>query len=312
MNAIHSPKKGIDLKELAPLATHPTEEVAKWEGRYEGQLAHLADTLAQSHGEVRVLLLSGPSASGKTTTAYKISALLGERGIEAPVVSLDDFFIGVDSYPRLPDGTPDFESIDCLDRELFTVTIQCLLNYGKAVFPVYDFTLGTRSDEVRNISLGAGNILIIEGIHALNPLLSRDLPQNKLFKAYVSVVSPFTDGEEELLAPREVRLIRRMTRDNFYRGYPPHLTLERWENVLDGEKRWILPFRGEAQLEIDSAIGYEPCIFGHFLLPALAGEELEQFSQVLGKLREALARFPVLPRRHIPKHSLLREFISEK
>ncbi|MEG2204496.1 MAG: nucleoside kinase, partial [Oscillospiraceae bacterium] len=199
----------IDVSEVNLLATDPAGLVALCERGYYEQLEELTERVAHAGGRYRVVLLAGPSSSGKTTTAYKLSESFARRGLCAPVISLDDFFLGIEHYPRLPDGQPDMEAVECLDLPLINETLFSLVNRGEAWFPTFDFQNSCRAEQRRLIQLGANGVLIIEGLHALNPRLVESLDPNTLFRAYVSTRTKYMDGDREVLTPKDARLIRR-------------------------------------------------------------------------------------------------------
>jgi uridine kinase len=301
----------IDIREINLMARQPARFIADSENAYESQLRGLVDQVS-ANPKYRIVLLAGPSSSGKTTTAHKIAGVFGERGIQATVVSLDDFFLGMEFYPKLPDGTPDMESVDALDLPLISDTFDELLKTGKALFPTFDFTVSRRGKEQNLIELGENGVIVVEGLHALNPRLVERLDPDALFRAYVSTRTVYLDGEKEILTPKDNRLIRRMVRDHNFRGRSPLETLLGWKDVLDGEEKYIYPFRDMVDWKIDSSLDYEGCVFHHYILPML--EELKDDAVYKGKVRQIvdlLEAFDDIDYRYIPKNSLLREFIGE-
>lgn len=291
------------------MESDPTALVKQSERRYHAQLERVAHELLEGHGQCKVLLLAGPSASGKTTTAQKIAQLLEQAGIQAPVVSLDDFFVRRGLYPRTPDGHEDFESLYGLDLDRIHQDLGQLIQTGRAVFPLYDFLAGQPSEETRTIALGREDILLVEGIHALNPLISQSLPADRLGRAYVSAARGFTDDKEAVLTPEHLRLIRRLIRDKNYRGYPVYKTLSRWGSVLVGEQENILPYRERADFTIDSTMDYEPCLYRGLVDSYLGEEEQRRHEDYITLLQTGIGRFPALKQELIPADSLLWEFL---
>lgn len=302
----------IDIREINLMARQPAQFVAACENAYESQITGLAQ-MAAARESCRIILLAGPSSSGKTTTAHKIAGAIRALGTPAQVVSLDDFFLGMEFYPKLPDGTPDMETVDALDLPLINETFSTLLRDGKALFPTFDFTNSCRAKEQNLIELGDHGMIVVEGLHALNPRLVEALDPDALFRAYVSTRTVYLDGEKELLTPKDARLIRRMVRDHNFRGRSPLGTLLGWKDVLDGEEKYIYPFRDTVDYKIDSSFDYEGCVFHHYILPMI--EELKDNAVYKGKVRQIvdlLEAFEDIDYLYIPKNSLLREFIGEK
>lgn len=301
----------VKVADVNRMAKDPDALILACENGYRAQLSSLADCVVEGGGRYRVLLLAGPSSSGKTTTAHKLSKVFADRGICAPVASLDDFFLGMERYPRLPDGAPDMESVDALDLPLINQTLKDLIETGDAWFPVFDFLKSRRADEQNHIVLGENGILILEGLHALNPRMVEVLEPGALYRAYVSTRTRYTDGEREVLCPKDARLIRRMVRDHNFRGREPVETLLTWDDVLGGEEKYIVPFRDSADFAVNTSHDYEASVFHHYILPML--DSLKDNRVYAGKVREIvdiLEAFDDIDYRHIPPDSLLREFIG--
>ena len=302
----------LDIAEINELAKNPAAFIAQCEKGYFDQINEIVEQVLSSDGRYRIVLLAGPSSSGKTTTAYKISEEFAKNGVHAPVVSLDDFFLGMASYPKLSDGTPDMESVEALDLPLINSTLGCLLGQGCATFPVFDFNNSTRLDQTNVVQLGERGVLVVEGLHALNPRLVEVLDQNVLYRAYVSTRTKYMDGETEVLTPKDTRLIRRMVRDHNFRNRSPLETLLAWEDVLDGEEKHIYPFRDSVDYKIDSSLDYEGSVFHHYILPMI--ESLKDNRVYSGKVKQIvdlLEAFDDIDYRYIPEDSLLREFIGK-
>ncbi len=301
----------IQMSEINLLARDPGFFVSECEKGYHHQINEVVDLVLESKGRYRVVLLAGPSSSGKTTTAHKISEAFGRHGVSAPVVSLDDFFLGIEFYPRLPDGTPDMEAVEALDLALINTTLKTLLETGRATFPTFDFERSCRGEPVNEIQLGEKGVLIMEGLHAINPRLVEVLDSSSLFRVYVSTRTEYLDDENEVLCPKDARLIRRMVRDHNFRNRSPLETLLAWEDVLDGEEKYIYPFRDSVDYKIDSMLDYEGCVFHHYILPMI--DEMKDDTVFAGKVRqivEILEAFDDIDYHYIPENSLLREFIG--
>lgn len=314
------PFKEIIEKKYTPLEIGPINRLAVEdparlvelsEDYYNRQVLAAATAVCENPA-FRFVLLCGPSASGKTTTAYKLKHAIIARGVGARVVSMDDFFKGMESYPRLPGGRPDFESVEALDMDLLNACFEELMRTGESRFPVYDFTVSRQKRGEHHMALGPGDILIMEGIHALNPDVLADIPRENVFRMYVSVRTKFMEGSEVILIPKDIRLMRRMVRDNNFRNYPPLSTLEQWVHVLEGERININPYRDDVNMKMDNTIDYEVCVWHELLeglLSSVDRREYEQYPEI-DRIFSGLTRFPKLDHTLIPRDSLLREFIG--
>ena len=300
----------IDMEVINKCAKNPETFIANCERDYDSQINSVVNEIIYNGS--KVVMLAGPSSSGKTTTAHKISKCFSERGIKAPVISLDDFFLGKAHYKRLPNGLLDMESVDTLDLKLINEVFSELTATGEADFPLFDFEKSSRKDEVNHICLGENDVLVVEGLHALNPLLTQSIDASEVYKVYVSTRTQFTYKGMEVLTPKDNRLIRRIIRDHNFRNRPPKKTLDDWVNVLAGEEKYIYQFRDSADFKIDSSLNYEGCVFHHYILPLV--DELKGDPTYGGKIRrivEILEAFDDIDFSHIPKDSLLREFIGK-
>ncbi len=304
-------KKRAELDSLLQeCAADPKGLVERSEKYYREQAAHVADLFCGRFPENRIILLAGPSSSGKTTTSLNLQRELKERGIHTLSISLDDFFKPNEAAPLLPDGSRDLETAELLDTELLEACFEKLIAYGSCDFPIFDFVHGRRSEEVRPFTLDGHTAVVIEGLHALNPVI-KDLPfcRNAL-KLYISIKTEIFEGERRILSTRELRLIRRIIRDANFRGCLPERTLSMWKNVVRGEDRYIRPFRLEADFWLDSIHLYEPFVYRKPFLDLTREDSLSGESRVqVEKLAESLRKFPEMPLSLVPKDSLLREFL---
>jgi uridine kinase len=301
----------IEIENINEMAKQPSEFIRQCENSYQQQIDMLIRVL-KKRPNCRVLLLSGPSSSGKTTTAHKISQSLSLLDIRAPVISLDDFYLGVEHYPKLEDGTPDMETIEALDLALINDTISKLITQGTARFPVFNFEKSERSTQSNEIHFRKNDILILEGLHALNPKVLNILGKDQLFRVYISTRTVYTLLGKVILAPKDMRLIRRTSRDYYYRGNEPAKTLHSWKDVLDGEEKYIYPFRDNSDFKIDSSLDYEACVFHHYILPLIQSlKDNRACSVKVHQIIEILEAFDDIDNSLIPKDSLLREFIGK-
>lgn len=300
----------FDIDRLKTRAEEPEMFIKECEKEYGRKLSAAADAIAENRKYSPVVLLSGPSGSGKTTTAMKIEEKLERRGIMARTISLDNYFRDKDdTYPKTQSGELDLESPLCLDLELLNEHYELLMEGKPIRVPKFDFTVSKRSPtEYEEIEVGENEILIFEGLHALNGEIAGAHPE--AFGLFVCVLSHVDFGENEFLNTW-VRLLRRLVRDKNFRGAEAEYTLELWENVLDGERKYITPFKDRAKMEIDSFLPYELFVMRDYALPLLKsargraadGGELEKITEMLESIGN-------IDERLVPKNSLLREFIG--
>jgi len=290
--------------------------VAESEYRYARRIESVAQLIESQIEDKSILLIAGPSGSGKTTTAHEMSARLAASGINAPIVSLDDFYKGIDQLPLRDDGQPDLESVYGLDLENIERCFARLFEDGRALFPRYDFTLQKSIPEAHEITIGERDILIIEGIHALNPLIRGGLGEDMFIRLYVRTATEYVADGKVVISPEDTREVRRMVRDYYYRATSLERTLDLWEAVMEGEMKYIRPYIGEADCMINTAYDYEPNVFHNYLFPLLKqaleegsgnGRHMAEFI----RLKEAFDLFEDIPAEAVPKSSMLREFIPE-
>ncbi len=258
-----------------------------------------------------ILLLSGPSSSGKTTSAQKLAEEFRKKGCDVQHISMDDFYLGVKYIKKLPNGKPDFESIDALDIPLIKQSIRQLSETGECVIPKYDFKNSCRADEQQHLQLSSNAVIIIEGIHALNPVFSDGMGDGTVTKIYVSVKQGIKNNEDYVLTHREIRCIRRVVRDYHFREAHPAYLLDMWSEIVDGEKKYIRPYRYTSDFTVNSIHIYEPCLMKEPAVRIL--EQVSPESAVYDTARhliESLSRFESIDSSLVPQNSLLREFIG--
>ena len=306
----YTPLEVASIVEMAN--SDPAGLVRRSEEYYHGQVQAAVLRIKKNMPNYKFVLLCGPSASGKTTTAYKLKESLIAGGIGARVLSMDDFFIGMANYPKLPDGSPDMESVKTLDLDLLNQCFDELLHTGKSYLPKFDFATQTQHRGAHLVELSEHCVLIMEGIHALNPEVLSSVPRGNVMRIYASVRSKFVCGERNILIPKDVRLIRRMVRDNKFRNMAALATLGTWENVLNGEREHINPYRDDVDLKLDNTIDYEVCVWRYMLQSHLDITGPEGFAgyPVMERIFDGLSRFPCIDPGKIPADSLLREFIG--
>lgn len=274
------------------------------EEMYHSQITELGDMITKN-SDIKIILLAGPSSSGKTTTSLLISKELEKSGKKCLTVSLDDFFLDREQTPLLPNGNYDYENVTAIDLELFNEFIDKLLNEKKAYMPSYNFITGKKERQKLLVECDNETYVIIEGLHALNPVIINQ-PKNTQFKVYLCPISDFVLGDDIVLSYNALRLLRRCIRDLNTRGRTIEETLDGWEEVCDGEKKYIDPYKNTANYSIDSTHMYEPLIYATELLPKLESCNKETAKQLV----LALSNCEKLDKNIIPKNSLLNEFVK--
>ena len=289
----------------------PAELVRRSEERFDNILNDTVSRIANDGGR-EIVMLAGPSASGKTTTANKIAQKCTARGMQTYVVSLDDFYLDREKIPLDESGKPDFETVYALDLPKLTETMRLLLSGAQTELPIFDFTTGKRSEEVRTVTLGARDVVVVEGLHALNPLITDSLPQKNLLKIYISVSSRiYNERGKIILNKRNLRFLRRMTRDYLFRASTVENTYDLWENVRKGEDKYLFPYRDRADIKINSVHLSAPCVFRDTCLQMLKSADLSgKQKKDADELAAALRLFVPISASFVPKDSLLREFIG--
>lgn len=301
------PKRLVELGLINVAAKAPEEFVRYCEEDYEARVRAAAEQVLRN--SVQVVMLTGPSSSGKTTTAHKLAGALREKGFSSVVVSLDNFFKDVKDYPKLPDGTPDYESVDALDIAGVNRCLLSLVETGHAEIPDFDFCSEVRRKGTLPIEVGSG-VVVVEGIHALNPRLTALLPSHSVYKIYAGLREEYAHHGQRVLPSRDVRLVRRMVRDYQFRGHSPQKTFAMWPGVCESEDREIKVFKPEADLLLDTSFSYEPCCLAPRLL-ALRGA-LPPHSPYAGQMEDLCRRFSLCAplAAPIPENSMLREFLG--
>lgn len=289
---------------------NPLELIEKCEQRYSNIIASVSKTIC-GKGERQVVMLAGPSSSGKTTTARKICEECKKNGVHTFVLSLDDFYLNRDDIPLLHDGTRDFETVYALDLDYFTEIVNALLRGETVKTPIFDFVTGTRKqNEYNEITLGSKDVVIIEGLHALNPIITDKISGN-LFKIYISVSSRIYNQKGKIiLNKRNLRFVRRLVRDYKFRGSSADYTYTLWKNVTYGEDKYLFPYRDNADIKINTVHLYEPCVLKKQALEILQSEISDDFAYDVQRLRDALNKFEDIDEMYVPKDSLLREFLG--
>lgn len=290
-----------------------SETIQVMEGVHEKRIVSIADQIADRKGRVRLVLIAGPSSSGKTTFVKRLGVQLRVAGIQPVALSVDNFFVARSKTPRDEQGRLDFECLEALDLKLFNKVLTDLMKRGTALVPRYDFHTGmpTPRDTWERFVVSPDQVLLVEGIHGLNPALTAAVPARSKFKIYISALTQMGLDEHNRIFTSDTRLIRRIVRDRRYRGYSAAETLRRWPLVRRGEMRHIFPFQDQADVMFNTALVYEHAVLKgfaeRFLLEVSEKDEafLEAY-RLLGFLRKIVPIFPD----DVPHNSLLREFIG--
>lgn len=280
------------------------------EALQEKKIAQVADHIKEK-GDVKIVLLSGPSSSGKTTTSKRVSLQLAVLGYFPVPVSMDNYFVERGHTPLDKDGKPDFEHLNAIDLDLFNSQMDDLVHGKEIDVPTFDFQQGTKIWKGNKLKLGPKGVLVIEGIHALNPALLSGVPQSQTFRIFASALTTIAIDRQNPIHTTDNRLIRRIIRDSKYRGYSAENTLLRWESVRKGETKWIFPYQENADEMFNSAICCELNIFKPFALQQLykVTEASEAYSEAR-RLIKMLEYFTELPEKDVPHLSILREFFG--
>ena len=274
-------------------------------------LLNIARKIYDFGGKIRVVLLSGPSSSGKTTTARKLSMFLKSFGYNPVSLSIDDYFVEREDTPRLPNGDYDFESIKARDVDLFNDNLNKLLSGEEVKIPTFNFKKGVKEYLGNTLKLGDKDILIIEGLHALNDELTYNIDNDKKYKIYVSPLTDLNIDNYNMVSNSDLRLIRRILRDNRTRGYSAEHTISTWQNVRDGERKFIYPNHSNADVVYNTSLIYEIGVLKLYVLPLLYEIDSKSPSYYEAvRLINFLWMFSAISSEEIPSESILREFIG--
>jgi len=281
------------------------------EAHYDSQLTRVADEIYNQKGNKKIILLAGPSSSGKTTTSKKLEVYLQARGFKTHSISIDDYFLNRKDTPRKANGDYDFESLRAIDVDLFNRHLLKLLDGEKVELPEFNFITGEREYNKRYLQLHDQDLIIIEGLHALNDELTLAIENKNKFKIYISPLTQLNIDNHNRIHTSDTRRLRRIVRDNKYRGYSASDTLKSWENILEGEEKYVFPYQDEADVIINSALIYELGVLKTYAEPLLfsVSEDDETYPEAI-RLINFLRNFLPIPSDDVPKESVLREFIG--
>ncbi len=291
-------------------AGHATDIINISEALQEKKLAKIAEEIASRKG-VKLVLLAGPSSSGKTTSCKRLSIQLAVNGLKPLQISLDDYFVDRDKTPKDENGDFDFESIYALNLDLLNEQFNALFRGEEVELPKYDFPSGKSVKSGKKLKLEPNNVLVVEGIHALNPELTAHVPEEQIFRVYASALTTILLDNHNYIPTTDNRLLRRIIRDYKYRGVSAQETIRRWPSVRAGENRWIFPFQENADAMLNTAMLYELSVLKMQAEPLLqqVPENCEEFAEAY-RLLKFLKYFKGIPYNNLPPTSLLREFLG--
>lgn len=280
------------------------------EALHEKKMAQIADDIVK-RGKVKVVLIAGPSSSGKTTFARRLGLQLRLNGLKPVTISVDNYFVERNQNPKDEFGNYDFECLEAIDIDLFNSHILKLLNGEEIKVPTFDFEHGTKLYKGNTMKLEDDQILVIEGIHCLNDKLTPLIPKEQKYKVYISALTVLNIDYYNRISTTDTRLIRRIVRDNQFRGYSALHTLKMWDSVNRGEERNIFPYQEEADSMFNSSLIYELAVLKDYAMPLL--KEIDnshpEFSEAK-RIYRMLGYFESIPGEYVPQNSLLREFIG--
>ena len=291
-------------------AGHATDIINISEALQEKKLAKIAEEIASRKG-VKLVLLAGPSSSGKTTSCKRLSIQLAVNGLKPLQISLDDYFVDRDKTPKDENGEFDFESIYALNLDLLNDQFNALFRGEEVELPKYDFPSGKSVKSGKMLKLEPNNVLVVEGIHALNPELTAHVPEEQIFRVYASALTTILLDNHNYIPTTDNRLLRRIIRDYKYRGVSAQETIHRWPSVRAGENKWIFPFQENADAMLNTAMLYELSVLKMQAEPLLqqVPENCEEFAEAY-RLLKFLKYFKGIPYNNLPPTSLLREFLG--
>ena len=283
------------------------------EALHDANFSRIADEIASRYrqGKARIVLIAGPSSSGKTTSSRRLAIQLMINRIIPQVISLDNYFVDREATPKDENGEYDYESLYALDLDLFNTDLRRLIAGEEVEMPTYDFATGRRVFKGDKMRLGENNVLLIEGIHGLNPELTAQIPEEQKFRLYVSALTTLTIDDHNWVPTTDNRLLRRIIRDHKYRGSDALDTIARWPSVRRGEEKWIFPFQENADATFNSSLLFELGVMKDYAVPLLrkVPRNVPEFAEAV-RLLTFLSYFLPISEEQIPSTSLLREFLG--
>ena len=295
----------------AIVSQEPGELINLSESIQNFRLQQIANQISEQRKNIRFVLISGPSSSGKTTSSRKLSLYLKTMGLNPIPISLDDYFLEREETPINENGKPDFESLRAIDVKLFNNQMNKLLKGNKVTAPTFDFIAGKKIFN-KNLQMGEKDILVIEGLHALSEEILKEIPRKNKFKMYISPLVYLNIDDDNRINLTDIRLLRRMIRDNRTRGYPPSKTLASWIEVRNGEEKYVFPYQDNADVIFNTFLAYELAVLKVYAEPLLykVKEDDPEYLTAI-RLIKLLDLVLPMPADDVPSVSLLREFIGK-
>ncbi len=299
-----------DLNEIVSMGKY-NELIRLAETHYNNQLAAIAEEIYQNKNKIKLVLIAGPSSSGKTTTSKKLETYLQSKGLRTHQISIDDYFLDRDKTPKLPNGELDTESLNAVDVTLFNKHLTKLFDGERVELPEYNFILGKREYRGKNLELKENDIIIIEGLHALNDDLTICVDRINKYKIYINALTQLNIDNHNRIHTSDTRKLRRIIRDNQYRCYGAAETLKMWKTIREGEEKYVFPYQDDVNIILNSAHIYELGILKTYAEPLLFAvpETDPNYAEAL-RLINFLRNFLPIPSDYIPTDSILREFIG--
>ena len=282
------------------------------EALHEKKLAGIADMIAARKNELKLILIAGPSSSGKTSTAQRLSIQMAVNGLRPMPISMDDYYLNRVDTPRKADGSYDFECLEAIDLELFNEHLQKLLAGEKIKLPKYNFRTGCREYRGNELQMTDNSVLVVEGIHGLNEKLTASIPAANKMKLYVSALTPMSFDAYNRIHTTDVRLLRRMVRDSQFRSHDAEATLALWKDVREGEEKYIFPFQCSADVIFNTTLIYELAVLKKYAVPLLEAVQPQAGRAYLTarRLLNMLYYVKQIDDTAIPNNSILREFVG--
>ena len=281
------------------------------EARHEKHIAEIADGIAAEGHKIKLILIAGPSSSGKTTFAQRLAVQMRVNGLNPMPISLDNYFKERKDSPKLPDGSYDFECLEALDLDLFNDHLKHILAGETVKIPRYNFQLGTREFRGQEITLGDNGVLVVEGIHGLNEKLTSVVPRWQKAKIYISALTPLSFDDYNRIPTSDMRLLRRIVRDSQFRSHDAEKTLQGWGKVRAGEEKYIFPFSEDADVMFNTTLVYEFAVFKKYADPLLAAIKPDSPSYIEAqRLIDMLNLVLPIDEKAVPNNSIMREFIG--
>jgi uridine kinase len=277
------------------------------------KLVEIADRIYESRERLKIVLIAGPSSSGKTTATKRLAIQLKVMGIEPIAISLDDYYVGTGKTPLDEKGEPDFEALEALDIPFLNEQLLALFEGREVTLPAFDFKSGERRESGgKTIRLDRRSVLLLEGIHGLNDALTYQVERDMKFKLYVSALTQLNLDDHNRIPTSDNRLLRRMVRDYQFRGAAAERTFRMWPSVQKGERKHIFPFQNSADLAFNSALDYELAVLKFYAEPLLRSVKpgMDSYSEAV-RLLSFLENFAPIPPQYVPGDSILREFIGD-